>query len=73
MVNDKCRCECKNRGVCEKDYVWNPARCNCENGEHLASIMDYSAIICDEVIERYDAETNFNEKKHPVKRKISLF
>ena len=30
--NDKCQCECKKCHVCEKDYVWNPATCNCENG-----------------------------------------
>ena len=29
---------------------WNPATCNRENGKYLASIMDDSAIICDEVI-----------------------
>ena len=27
--NDKCRCECKKRHVCEIDYAWNPAACNC--------------------------------------------
>ena len=31
--NDKCRCECKKRHVCEKDYISNPATCSCENGE----------------------------------------
>ena len=61
--NDKCRCECKKRHVCEKDYVWNPFTCNCENGKYLASIMDNSAIMCDEVIDLYDEETKFNEKK----------
>ena len=30
--NDKCRCECKKHHVCEIGYVWNPATCNCENG-----------------------------------------
>ena len=30
--NDKCQCECKKHHVCEKDYAWNPATCNCENG-----------------------------------------
>ena len=65
--NDKCWCECKKHHICEKDYVWNPATCNCENGKYLASIMDDSAIICDEVIKSYDEEiktipTNFNEK-----------
>ena len=29
--------------------IWNPALCNCEYGKYLASIMDDSAIICDEV------------------------
>ena len=77
--NDKCRCGCNKHDVCEKDYVWNPATCSCENGKYLTSIMDDSAIICDEVIESYDEdadaeaklndeaksydEINFNEKK----------
>ena len=38
---DKCHCECKKRHLCEKDYVWNPATCSCENGKYLASIMDH--------------------------------
>ena len=49
--NNKCRCECKKLHECEKDYVWNPARIRYENGKYWASIMDYSAIICDEVID----------------------
>ena len=66
--NDKCRCECKKRHVCEKDYIWNPATCSCENGKYLASIIDDSAITCDEIIESYNEETktivtNFSEKK----------
>ena len=39
--------------MCQKDYVWNPATCNCENENYLASIMDYSMITCDEIIESY--------------------
>ena len=43
--------------------------------------MDNSAIMCDEIIESYEEdaeaklydETNFNEKKQPVKSKISIF
>ena len=51
-----------------RDYIWNPATCNCENGKYLASIMDNTAIICDEVRKSYGEEiktipTNFNEKK----------
>ena len=49
--------------VCEKDYVWNPATYSCQNGKYLASIMDDLAIICDEVIESYNEEPDFNEKK----------
>ena len=58
--SDKCWCKCKNSHVCEKDYVWNPSTCNGENWKSLASIIDNSAIVCDEVIESYDEETNFN-------------
>ena len=29
----------------------------------MEKILQYSAIICDEVIESYEKETNFNEKK----------
>ena len=32
--------------------------------------MNDSGIICDEVIESYKEEANFNEKKHSVKHKI---
>ena len=35
--------------------------------------MDDSTVVCDEIIESYDDETNFNEKKQPVKRNISIF
>ena len=54
-------------------YVWNPATCNCENGKYLASIIDNSTIICDELIKPYDEEIktipiNFNEKKVTCKR-----
>ena len=65
--NGKCQCDCKKHHVYEKDYVWNPATCSCDNGKYLESIMDYSAIICDEVRKSCDekaktATTNFNEK-----------
>ena len=65
--NDKCWCECKKHYLCQNNSVWNPATCNCENGKYLASIMDDSTIICDEVIESYNKEiktipTNLNEK-----------
>ena len=54
----KCWHGCKNINICEKDFIWNPATCNCENGKYLASIMD--KIICDEIVDV--KEKNFNEK-----------
>ena len=56
----------KNIIYVEKDYVWNPRTCSCENGKYLASIMDDSAILCDEVIKSFKViksiSTSFNEK-----------
>ena len=37
--------------MCKKDYIWNLATCNCENGKYLASIIDDSVIKCDEIID----------------------
>ena len=69
--NGKYWCECKKHHICEKDYIWNPTACICENGKHLASIMDDSVIMCDEGVEK-TVPTNFNEKQ-PVKCKIFIF
>ena len=63
--------ECKKHHVCEKDYLWNPSTCNCENGKYLENIMDNSTITSDEIIELYDEDadakssnkSSFNEKK----------
>ena len=57
----------KKHHVCEKEYVWNPSTCICENGRYSASVMDESVITCEEVIESYVEEvktipTNLNEK-----------
>ena len=56
-------------------YVQNPATRNCENEKYLESIMDDSAIKCDEIIESYEEETNIistssNEKKTTCKTSI---
>ena len=58
--NNKCPCQCKKHKVCVKDYVWNPATCNYENGKYLSSIMDDSMIIYYEITNI--KETIFNEK-----------
>ena len=50
--NDKCRCQCKKHHICEKDYIWNPATCSCQNGKYLASIIDDSVSTYDEIIEK---------------------
>ena len=36
----------KNVRVYENDYFRNPAKCSCENGKYLASIMDDIPIMC---------------------------
>ena len=49
--------------IFEKDYIWSPATCSCENGEYLASVIDDSVIMCAEITEvRKTVLTNFNEK-----------
>ena len=48
--NHECRYDCKKRHVYKKDYIWNPSECNCENRKYLGSIMNDSAITCNEVI-----------------------
>ena len=67
----KCWCQCKKYYICEKSYIWNPDTCSCENRKYLASIIVDSVITSDEIIDTecksYDRETNFNEKKQPVK------
>ena len=35
--NNKCGCECKNLRkdfLCEKNYIWIPSACTCENGKY---------------------------------------
>ena len=63
--------------LCEEHYIWNSATCStcsCENGKYLASIIDDTVIMRDEIINTeamsYDKETitnfttNFNELLH---------
>ena len=57
--NNKGWSECKKHHVCEKDFIWNPSTCGCENRKYLASIMDDSVIMYDDVIESYGQETTF--------------
>ena len=62
--NDRCQYECKKRHVYEKDYIWNPSKCSCENGKYLASVTVDSVTTCYEIIgtdaeaKSYDEEAN---------------
>ena len=61
--NDKCQCECRKGHLCDEHYICIPATCSYEYRKYLAGIMDDSAMMCDEIIELDNEETNFNEKK----------
>ena len=39
--NKKCQCEFKNlrKNVCQKGYIWNPAKCAYENGKYFESVV----------------------------------
>ena len=71
MINVEC--ECRKRYVCEKDYLWNPASCNCVNGEYLASVMDDSSIMCDEITESYYDEKILMKKSNLLMSKFLYF
>ena len=43
----------KKHHVCEKDYIWNPATCSCENSKYVGRIVDDAVVTCDEII-RYN-------------------
>ena len=53
----------KNIIYVKKDYIWNPAKCSCENGKYLLNLEDDSVITCDGIKEETKAVAiNFNEK-----------
>ena len=56
-------CECKKYHKCERDYVWNPGTCSCENRKYLGSIMHDSIIICDKFIEWYEEKNKNHSNK----------
>ena len=76
-----CECKCKfdrgkcnsdqwwnnnKRHFCEKDYISNPATCDFKNWKYLESIMDDSVIVCDEIIESPNTQTNKQKLLQPV-------
>ena len=55
--NNKCRCEFK-KHICEKDYVCNPATCNCENGKYYGWFNDYMWLSYKAILWRYKNYSN---------------
>ena len=58
--NNKYWCVHKKRHVSEKDYIWNPATCICENQKDLGSITAYPVITGYKFI---DVEVKSNDGK----------
>ena len=59
--NNKCRCEWKfpeKHNALEKYYIWNLAKCSCENGEYLAIAIDNSLITCNEITNTTNTNTD---------------
>ena len=67
----------------KKSYIWNPAKCACENCKFFGSIIDNS-VTCDKILERTKSiltkttptkiiPTHFSVKRWSVKLKVSLF
>ena len=50
------------KSVGEKDYIWNPATCSCQNGKYSASIIDDSAITSDEILTQNVSSTIKKQK-----------
>ena len=48
--------------VKKENNVWNIATRSCENGKCLTSVMDDSAITCNEVIESYEEDADEEAK-----------
>ena len=68
--------------VWEKDYIWNSNTCGCEINNSLKSIIGDSLVTCGEIIKvvaksyndtTKNTPTNFNEKRKPVRWKVSIF
>ena len=67
----------------KKSYIWNTAKCACENCKYFGSIID-NWVTCDKILERTKSiltkttptkiiPTHFSVKRWSVKLKVSLF
>ena len=59
--NNKCRCQCKKRNLCGKDYLWKPATCNWENGDEVIDADAGAKAKSNNKAKSYH-EIDFNEK-----------
>ena len=58
----------------QKNYPWNPSTCACENDEYLGSLINDSAVTCDEIIEPIKIRTtNLGNKKATFNIDIATF
>ena len=59
--------------VSEKNDIWNPSTCTCENAKYLETNIGDSIITCEEIIEVTKIiQTNFLHKK-VTHNKMSIF
>ena len=56
--------------VCEKNYVWNPSLCTCENGKYLGSINDNLIVTCGEIIEVTETVSRKNIPTKSITKKL---
>ena len=55
LINDKCRCECKElieKGICDKRFIWKPSNCECECDKlcEVGESLDYKICKCRKVL-----------------------
>ena len=64
MNKDKCGCECKeliDKGVCDKEYIWNPGNCECECDKScdIGEYLDHKNCTCQKrLVEKLVEECN---------------
>ena len=72
--NDKYRCVWKypkKDNTCAKDCIWNHDVCTCKNGKYIASIIDDSVIMCDDIIEETKTVPTNSNRIETVPTKIT--
>ena len=74
MVKTSCKKTVKKRHVFGKEYVQNPAKCNCKNGKFLASIIWMIQQFCVIKLQSHMSKKQILMiKEQPVKDKFIYF